>query len=212
MSIVEPMNTTSPSRGNQAVQASARRADFQAGLCRARLQLISGAAKGIRSRSAPSSCNWPVRVIASLPVVMGSVGKRPAMVMPTAVIRRRTSPILPASVGTCDLIAMNRLAQLSARQKNASIINQPYAPIAYSLMKCHEGSRSGLITCRVASKITNMAVAASDIRAATCDETAVAGLERTVTLVMRNSLLLKSLNYPNIKDAWHPLISYLQNY
>src|SRR5918995_1453103 len=57
---------------------------------------------------------------------------------------------------------------------------QPYRPIAYSLMKCHEGSSSGLRRCSIASRSTNVAAPANDRRAAV-DETTLTGLAVSLT-------------------------------
>src|SRR5215207_3230568 len=66
---------------------------------------------------------------------------------------------------------------------------QPWRPIAYSLMKCHEGSRPGFMRCRAASKTTNAAAPGYDRRAA-IREIAVAGLAAgTVASAIIPSLL-----------------------
>ncbi len=54
----------------------------------------------------------------------------------------------------------------NARDRNASTIRQPWRPISYSLILRYEGSSSGLITCRVASKTRNTVAALNDKRAA----------------------------------------------
>src|SRR6266498_3882127 len=104
---------------------------------------------------------------------MGSVVKIAAMVNPTAPARRKASPTLPPAVRVSGLIAMNKVAQLSAKERNARTMIQPCSPIAYSLMNRHDGSSSGLMTCTAASRTRNRAAAAQDTRAAVRELAAV---------------------------------------
>jgi hypothetical protein len=95
----------------------------------------------------------------------------------------------PANDGprVCDRIATNSVTQASANERNASTITQPWRPIAYSLMKCHEGTNPALMKCSVASKITNVAAPENDRRPAV-REIAVTGL--TVFLAIGSSMCL----------------------
>src|SRR5918995_1454196 len=117
---------------------------------------------------------------------MGSVVKTAAIVKPKALTRRKARPIRPPIVRSCERIATNKLTWLRANERKASTIIQPYSPIAYSLMKCHEGSSSGLMKCRAASKTTNVAAPAND-RSAAVRETTVTGLGVAVSSVIRPS-------------------------
>src|SRR5215472_10487470 len=74
-----------------------------------------------------------------------------AMASPTPEARRRYKPILPIRVFTCGQAAKASAQLLSAQAPNINERTHPYFPFAYSLTTRHEGSNSGLRTCRLAS-------------------------------------------------------------
>src|SRR6266545_7762388 len=135
---------------------------------------------------------------------MGSVVKIAAMVNPTAPARRKASPTLPPAVRVSGLIAMNKVAQLSAKERNARTMIQPCSPIAYSLMNRHDGSSSGLMTCTAASRTRNRAAAAQDTRAAV-RELAAVGVAAAVPFEMPVSILPSPPSLATLTIDWQPL-------
>jgi hypothetical protein len=78
----------------------------------------------------------------------------------------------------------------NARDRNSSTIRQPWRPISYSLILRYEGSSSGLITCRVASKTRNT-VAAPNHKRAAVSGIAVIDLAVGITSVTRSTLCIR---------------------
>src|SRR6266511_1418569 len=135
---------------------------------------------------------------------MGSVVKIAAMVNPTAPARRKASPTLPPAVRVAGLIAMNKVAQLSAKERNARTRIQPCSPIAYSLMNRHDGSSSGLMTCTAASRTRNRAAAAQDTRAAV-RELAAVGVAAAVPFEMPVAISPSPPSLATLTIDWQPL-------
>jgi len=88
-----------------------------------------------------------------------------AISSPTPAAIRKTNPILPARVLTCDQIAKAKAQELTAHMANISDNAQPWCPFAYSLTIRHEGANSGLSKCRQASDSSAAADAAIAKRA-----------------------------------------------
>jgi hypothetical protein len=68
-------------------------------------------------------------------------------------------------VVTWDPTAANSATQPNASDAKAITMSHPCRPIAYSLMKCHEGSSSDFTTCRTPSSTRNTAAPATASRA-----------------------------------------------
>jgi hypothetical protein len=94
------------------------------------------------------------------------ISKTEAMASPTPAAISKPRAILPPIPFTCVHTVTAKAKELSAYDANISDNIQPYPPFAYSLTTRHEGSDSGLSTCKLASNSRTAPAAAIATRAA----------------------------------------------